>query len=79
MEYIGGGTASAGLTDELITLFRATGLNKVGDPTPDGDENITVHEVPLDEVVGWLRKQAERGALTDLKVFSALYFAANPS
>jgi ADP-ribose pyrophosphatase len=79
MEYLGGGTASAGLTDELITLFRATGLHKAGDPTPDGDERITVHEVPLNEVVPWLSKQAERGVLTDLKVFSALFFAMNPS
>ncbi len=75
MEYIGGGTASAGLTDELITLFRATGLTKAGEPTPDGDEKIIVHEVPLGEVVTWLGKQAERGALTDLKVYAALYFA----
>jgi ADP-ribose pyrophosphatase len=77
MEYIGGGTASAGLADEIITLFRATGLNKVGDLIPDGDEKIIVHEVPLKEVVPWLARQADRGALIDLKVFSALYFAKN--
>jgi ADP-ribose pyrophosphatase len=79
MEYLGGGPASAGLTDELITLFRATGLNKVGMPTPDGDENIIVHEIPLNEVPSWLTAQAERGALADLKIFSALHFAANPN
>ncbi len=79
MVYLGGGTASAGITDELITLFHAKGLTRAGDPTPDGDESIIVHEVPLPDVVDWLTKQAARGALMDLKIFSALYFANLPS
>src|SRR5690242_380371 len=31
MEELADGTVSAGITDEIITLFRATGLRKVGD------------------------------------------------
>jgi ADP-ribose pyrophosphatase len=75
LKYVGGGTASAGITDELISLFLATGLRKTGPGEGDGDEDITVHEVPLDEVQAWLAIKAHDGVLIDLKVFSGLYFA----
>jgi ADP-ribose pyrophosphatase len=75
MVYIGGGCASAGLTDELISIFLATGLNKTGPALGDGDEEITVHEVPVAELVGWLEAQSQKGLLVDLKVYAALHFA----
>ncbi len=75
MAYIGGGCASAGLTDELISMFLATGLNKTGPALGDGDEQITVHEVPVAELIPWLESQSVRGLLIDLKVYSALHFA----
>ena len=55
MTLLGAGTASAGICDEIITLFRATGLNKTGPGDGDGSEQITLLEVPLaggGEVVG---------------------------
>lgn len=79
MTRVAEGAASAGMTDEVITLFRATGLRKTGDAKGDGSEDITVHEVPLDEVVRWLDTQARQGKLIDLKVYSGLYFAARCS
>jgi ADP-ribose pyrophosphatase len=75
MAYVGGGCASAGLTDELISLFLATGVSKTGPGLGDGDEQITVHEVPIVEVVGWLETQSQKGMLVDLKVYAALHFA----
>ncbi len=75
LEYVAGGPSSAGLTDELLTLFRATGLHKVGEPTPDGNEHLIVHEIPVNEVIEWISAQTHRGALVDLKVYAALYFA----
>jgi ADP-ribose pyrophosphatase len=75
MTYIGGGTASAGLTDELISMFLATGLNKTGEALGDGDEQITVHEVPVTGLNSWLDAQSAKGLLIDLKVYAALHFA----
>jgi ADP-ribose pyrophosphatase len=75
MAYIGGGTVSPGLTDELITLFLATQLNKTGPALGDGDENITVHEVPVADLIPWLDSQTQLGKLIDLKVYAAMHFA----
>jgi ADP-ribose pyrophosphatase len=77
MTYIGGGTASAGLTDELVSLFFATGLNKTGAGLGDGDEDIVLHEVPVDQLPQWIEQKAGEGLLIDLKVYSALHFASN--
>ena len=75
MQRLTAGVSSAGLTDEVITLFRATQLTKVGKGGGDDHENIQLHEIPLDQVVPWLNRRADEGLLIDLKVYSALYFA----
>jgi ADP-ribose pyrophosphatase len=75
LEYVGGGTASAGITDELISLFLATGLSKTGKGAGDGSEQITLHEIPLDEIQVWLAGKARQGTLIDLKVYGGLFFA----
>jgi ADP-ribose pyrophosphatase len=75
MRRLAAGAASAGMTDEIITLFRATGLRKTGEGTGDETEDITVHEVPLADVVRWLAEQERGGKLVDLKVYCGLYFA----
>ena len=75
MERLAAGAASAGMTDEIITLFRATGLNKTGEGTGDETEDITVHEVHVADVVRWLAEKERGGKLVDLKVYCGLYFA----
>jgi ADP-ribose pyrophosphatase len=49
-------------------------VRKIGEPTPDGDEEITVHAVKLGEVEGFLRERVAAGDLIDPKVYAALYF-----
>ena len=66
------GYSSAGLTNESMTLFLAQGLKRAGAGGGDDSENITIHEVPLDEVLPWLRK---RQAEIDLKLLAGLYAA----
>ena len=75
MTFLGAGTASAGLSDEIITLFRATGLKKTGPGDGDGSEQITLHEVPLAEMEPWLVGKVKEGCLIDLKVYGGMYFA----
>ena len=75
MERVAAGAASAGMTDEIITLFRATGLKKTGSGGGDESEDIAVHEVPLDRVIPWLAEQEGGGKRIDLKVYAGLYFA----
>jgi ADP-ribose pyrophosphatase len=68
------GPASSGLTSELVTLFLATGLRRVGPGGGVGHEQITVHEVPLDGVHEWLQARAQAGALIEPKIYAGLYF-----
>ena len=73
------GRASAGLCDEIISLFHATGLTRVHDGPADPSENITLHEVPVDDVPTFLHRQQNAGKQVDLKVYCALYFVARAS
>jgi ADP-ribose pyrophosphatase len=67
------GPLSAGMTTEVVTFFRATGLTKVGAGGGEGSEQITVHEVPLAGADAWLAAQAEAGKLIDPKVYAGLH------
>ncbi len=69
------GAASPGLSNELIALMLATGLRKAGEGGGDKQEDITVHEVPLGGLMGWLGRQQAQGRVVDLKVYLALAFA----
>lgn len=74
MRQVAAGPPSAGLSDEVITMFVARGLTKTGDGAGDGSEQITLHEVPVTEVAAFVERRAGEGRLVDLKVFAGLYF-----
>lgn len=69
------GPTSAGLSNEQVTLFLATGLRKENDGGGDAAEEIVVHEIPLAEVVDWLAAREREGFLIDVKIWAGLYFA----
>ncbi len=75
MKRITQGPPSAGLSDEVITLFLATGLKKTGEGEGDGHEQITTHRIRLPRVESWLRKRESETTMIDLKIWSGLYFA----
>ena len=74
MELIMTGPSSAGLTSELVSIFIAKQLRRVGKGGGEGNEKITVHEVPLDQIDQWLNEQMGQDRLVDPKVFAGLYF-----
>lgn len=74
IEALTTGPASSGLTSEIVTLFRATGLKRVGDGGGVANESILVHEVPLEQVDSWLCERAKTGILIDPKIYACLYF-----
>jgi len=69
------GPASGGATSEVVTLFWATKLRRVGAGGGVAHEDITVHEIPLAEIHDWLETKARTGVLIDPKVYAGLYFA----
>jgi ADP-ribose pyrophosphatase len=68
------GPASSGLTSEVVTLLLASGLRRINAGGGVAHEDITVHEVPLGEVHGWLAARANEGLLIEPKVYAGLYF-----
>ena len=74
MSELAAGPATAGLSNEITTFFRAGGLTRTGPGGGDETETITVHPVPLAALRGWLRDQSERAAV-DPKLYAGLWLA----
>jgi ADP-ribose pyrophosphatase len=73
MEPLTTGPACSGLTSERVTLFRASGLQRTGKGGGVAHEDITVHEIPLGEVLPWLEAKGKTGVLIDPKVYAGLF------
>lgn len=73
LELIATGPTSPGITSEILTLYRAKNVRKVGEGGGVGDEKITVHLVPLGDARRWLRQKQDKAVMIDLKV--AIYFS----
>jgi len=69
------GPTSAGLTNEVLTIFMARGARRVGDGGGDETEDIEVHLVPLDRAEDWLERKGASGVWLDPKIYAGLYFA----
>jgi len=67
------GPTSAGMSNELIAFVRARGLTRVHDGGGDESEDITVHEVPLDDAPRWLAAKMAEGYSMDPKLWAGLY------
>ena len=74
-ERLAAGATSAGLSDEVITLFFAHDVRKLHSVPTDASENITLHEVALGEVQTFLAHQRSLAKFIDMKVYAGLYFA----
>lgn len=74
MEILTSGPASSGLTSEIVTFFRASGLRRVSAGGGIAHEDIVVHEVPLLEVHDWLDAKVQAGLMIEPKVYAGLYF-----
>lgn len=68
------GPASSGSSSDILTIYLAEGLKKVGEGGGDSTETITVYEVDLPEVEDWLQEKQEQGFFVDPKVYAGLYF-----
>lgn len=67
------GPTSSGSSSEKVAFVRATGLRKVGPGGGDGDEDITVHEIPRAEAAAWLTAKLREGYELDAKLWAGLW------
>ena len=73
LRYIGAGPSSAGVTDEIISLVRATGCERVAEGGGVEGEDIQTHLIPRSEVRDWVAARSAEGMLVDPKVWAGLY------
>lgn len=66
--------SSAGMSDEMISFVLARKLQRLGPGGGDASEDITLHEIPLDDVARWLQERVNEGMPIDPKIYSALYW-----
>lgn len=67
--------SSAGLTDEMVSIYYASGLQRVNAGGGVDNENITVHVVPLKDVVDWLDQRRRAGIMVEPKIYAGLFWA----
>ena len=72
IETLGYFHSSPGMASEGFTLVRATGLEQVGDGGGEGDEDITVHRVPLAHVPAYVAAKRAEGVAIDVKILTLL-------
>lgn len=72
IETLGYFHSSPGMVSEGFTLVRATGLTKVSDGGGEGDEDITVHRVPLADIAAFVAERRAAGVAMDVKLLTLL-------
>lgn len=77
MRYLFTGPSSPGLTSETLSFYLATDLKKVAAGGGVDNENIIVHEAPLDTIDAWLAEQTVAGKSIDPRIYTGLYFLKN--
>ena len=74
MEPILTGPPSPGISDEVVTFFRARGLERTGPGGGESGEKVRAHAVPLSGLFDWLDMVRAKGMLVDPKVYAGAYF-----
>src|SRR5438445_9558137 len=69
VERLTSGPTSPGITSETVAFYAASGLEQRGSGGGVGGEDITVHGIPRDAVLDWLKRKNGEGVLIDVKVW----------
>jgi len=67
--------STPGMSDEIVTIFFAGALKRIGSGGGNHDEDITVHHVPLESAPAWLESQRKEGIMIDPKIYAGLFWA----
>jgi len=69
--------STPGMSDEVVSIFYAGALEKVGPGGGDAKEKIIVHRVPLDSAPEWLEARMAEGIMIDPKIYAGLFWAGS--
>lgn len=73
VEVVLTGPPSPGISDEVVTFYRARGLTRVSRGGGEAGEGVRAHVVPLARLEPWLETMKTRGFLVDPKVLAGAY------
>lgn len=73
IKFLSEGPSSAGLSDEVVTFFLASDLERINSGGGVDDEDIIVHEVPLVTINNWLTNKTKEGIMVDPRVWAGIY------
>lgn len=73
MEPVLTGPPSPGISDEVVTFYRARGLTRVSRGGGEPGEKVRAHAVPVSWLFDWLDTMRAKGFLVDPKVFAGAY------
>ena len=71
--------STPGMAEEIITIYFASGLVRVGPGGGVANEDITVHHVPVATAPEWLAAQMAAGIMLDPKIYAGLFWAGTRS
>ncbi len=77
-ELLARGPVAAGLTSEMLSLVRVSGLTQVHAGGGVEGENIIVHLAPLKNIDAWLKQKERDGLVVEPRIYTALYFLLRP-
>lgn len=66
--------SSSGLSSEIISIYRATQIEKQHVGGGNEHEDIIVHAIPVGQIKEWLKMQLQNKKMIDYKIYLALYF-----
>ena len=67
------GPTSSGMSNEQVAFVRASELEKRHNGGGDDSENITVHEIDVNDAPAWLQKKINEGYGMDAKLWAGLW------
>ena len=74
LDHVYTGPSSAGLCDEISTIFVARKLSRVSAGGGVDGEEISTHEIPQSEAHAWLEQRQREGCYVAARVYTGLYF-----
>jgi ADP-ribose pyrophosphatase len=67
------GPPSPGISNEIVTFYRARGMVRTAPGGGRGAERIRTHVVPMSWLADWLEMMRGKGYLVDPKVYAGAY------
>jgi ADP-ribose pyrophosphatase len=75
LELLARCATSPGMTSEVLAIYFASDLERVGPGGGTGDEQIRVHEVAPADLRAWLQRREQEGVIVSATLASGLFFA----